>query len=46
MTFKQPVPKKEVQLKEIITCGKDASYFMNKYCKIQHATRGLIPFKT
>lgn len=46
MTGKQPVLKREVQVKEIVTCGKDPAYFMNKYCKIQHATRGLIPFKT
>jgi hypothetical protein len=44
--LKQPIPKREVQLKEIVTCGKDPVHFMNKYCKIQHATRGLIPFKT
>lgn len=40
------VPSKEIQVKEIIRCGKEPSYFMNKYCKIQHPTRGLIPFKT
>jgi hypothetical protein len=39
-------PNKETQVKEIIRCGKEPSYFMNKYCKIQHPTRGLIPFKT
>ena len=39
-------PKKEFQVKEIITCGKDPVYFMNKYCKIQHPERGLIPFET
>lgn len=39
-------PSKEIQVKEIIRCGKDPQYFMNKYCKIQHPTRGLIPFKT
>lgn len=31
---------------EIIKCGKDPIYFMNKYCKIQHQVRGLIPFDT
>lgn len=31
---------------EIIKCGKDPSYFMKKYCKIQHQLRGLIPFDT
>jgi hypothetical protein len=39
-------PSKEVRVNEIIRCGKDPQYFMNKYCKIQHPTRGLIPFKT
>lgn len=39
-------PSKEAQVKEIIRCGKEPQYFMNKYCKIQHPTRGLIPFKT
>ena len=34
------------QLSEIIKCGKDPVYFMNKYLKIQHPLRGLIPFKT
>lgn len=34
------------QVKEIIKCGKDASYFMNKYCKIEHPLRGIIPFAT
>jgi len=31
---------------EIIRCGQDPVYFMNKYVKIRHPTRGLIPFKT
>lgn len=37
---------KNSQITEIIKCGKDATYFMNKYLKIQHPLRGLIPFKT
>ena len=43
---RQPVLRKEEQVKEIIKCGKDPAYFMNKYCKIQHAQRGLLPFET
>lgn len=39
------VPKKK-QVEEIIRCGRDPSYFFNSYCKIQHPTRGLLPFKT
>ena len=39
-------PNREAQVKEIIRCGKDPQYFMNKYCKIQHPTKGLIPFRT
>jgi hypothetical protein len=31
---------------EIIRCGTDPIYFINKYVKIRHPTRGLIPFKT
>lgn len=31
---------------EIIKCGRDPKYFINKYVRIQHPKRGLIPFKT
>jgi len=31
---------------EIIKCGRDPVYFINTYVKIQHAYKGLIPFKT
>ena len=37
---------KAAQLEEIVKCGKDPVYFTNKYLKISHAERGLIPFKT
>jgi hypothetical protein len=37
---------KNRQVKEIIKCGKDPSYFIKKYVKIQHPTRGLIKFDT
>ena len=37
---------KQKQIKEIVKCGKDPAYFINKCIKIQHPTRGLIPFNT
>ena len=37
---------KNRQVKEIVKCGKDPSYFIKKYVKIQHPTRGLIKFDT
>jgi hypothetical protein len=39
-------PQKTKQVQEIIRCGKDPVYFFNNYVKIQHPTRGLLPFKT
>jgi len=39
-------PSKNKQVKEIVKCGKDPVYFINKYIKIQHPTRGLIDFDT
>jgi hypothetical protein len=41
-----PSPTKKGQINEIIKCGKDPVYFMNRYLFIQHPLRGLIPFKT
>jgi len=41
-----PTLSRQQQVAEIIKCGKDPSYFMKKYCKIQHQLRGLIPFDT
>lgn len=40
------IVNKQKQVKEIIRCGKDPIYFMKKYVKIQHPTRGLISFDT
>ena len=37
---------KSRQIKEIVKCGKDPVYFLNKYLKIQHPVRGLISFDT
>ena len=41
-----PQPSKQNQVQEIIRCGKDPVYFFNTYVKIQHPTKGLLPFKT
>ena len=37
---------REEQVREIIKCGKDPIYFIKNYAKIQHPTRGMIPFAT
>lgn len=37
---------RQTQVSEIIKCGKDPVYFMNKYLKIQHPLKGLIKFDT
>lgn len=34
------------RVREILKCGKDPSYFINKYVKIQHAKHGSLPFST
>jgi hypothetical protein len=39
-------PSRQAVVAEILKCGKDPTYFMKKYCKIQHQLRGLIPFET
>lgn len=39
-------PSRQAIVAEILKCGKDPTYFMKKYCKIQHPLRGLIPFDT
>lgn len=35
---------KDIIKDEYIKCAKSASYFMKKYCMIQHPTKGKIPF--
>lgn len=37
---------RDEQVREIVRCGKDPVYFMKMYAKIQHPTRGTIPFDT
>ena len=39
-----PTPLKEVIKQEYIKCVKDPSYFMRKFCMIQHPIQGKIPF--
>lgn len=47
MTLPSPKPlSRAVQEQEILRCGKDPSYFIKKYTKIQHPKRGTIPFET
>jgi len=45
MNESKPFTRDE-QVKEIIKCGRDPVYFINKYVKIQHSTRGRLPFET
>jgi hypothetical protein len=37
---------KKAQIEEVMKCGRDPIYFINTYCKIFHAERGVIPFNT
>jgi len=37
---------KKRQVNEIVKCGKEPHYFINKYVKIQHPERGTIAFNT
>lgn len=39
------ISKKKV-VEEVIACGKDPIYFLNKYARIQHPVKGLVPFNT
>lgn len=40
------IVNKQRQVQEIIRCGRDPKYFINKYVKIQHPMRGTIAFET
>ena len=40
------VNTKKAQVQEIIKCGKQPSYFINRYCRIQHPVKGLVQFDT
>ena len=44
MAGNQKVPLREIIKHEYTECLKSPSYFMKKYCKIQHPTLGTIPF--
>ncbi len=35
---------KQIIKEEYIKCATNPAYFINKYCMIQHPTRGKIPF--
>lgn len=41
-----PPLNKQKQIAEIVKCGKDPAYFINRYVQIQHPIRGRIPFHT
>jgi len=41
-----PPTNKQKQVNEIVRCGKDPAYFINRYVQIQHPIRGRIPFHT
>ena len=41
-----PPLSKQKQIAEIVRCGKDPAYFINRYVQIQHPIRGRIPFHT
>mgnify|MGYP005834635533 CR=1 FL=1 len=44
--LKQSQLSRAEQVQEIIKCGKDPVYFIKKYVKIQHPTRGTLDFVT
>lgn len=41
-----PPLNKQKQVAEIVKCGKDPAYFINRYVQIQHPLKGRIPFHT
>ena len=41
-----PPNTKQKQVNEILKCGKDPSYFINRYVQIQHPMKGRIQFHT
>lgn len=40
------IRRRNEQRAEIVRCGQDPIYFINKYCKIRHPKLGIIDFKT
>ena len=40
----KPGQLKEVIKKEYAKCAKDPTYFMKKYCVVQHPIKGKVPF--
>lgn len=46
MAAPAPTFTRDEQVREIVRCGKDPTYFIKTYTKIQHPTRGTIPFDT
>jgi hypothetical protein len=38
--------EKQRQIAEILRCGKDPAYFINRYVQVQHPIKGRIPFHT
>lgn len=45
MAKSKKIERKADQIQEIKKCGIDPAYFINKYIKISHPTRGPIPFQ-
>lgn len=37
---------REDRIQEIVKCGQDPIYFINKYMSVQHPKRGTLPFET